>query len=260
MADDRHVIGDGIRLAVGTLTAFPVAAPRAVSRSSARVAMLAAPLAVVPIAVVAAGVGELAHVVSLPPLVIAVLMLATFALGSRGLHLDGLADTADGLTASYDRERALEIMRRGDTGPAGAATLVLVLLLQVVSLAPVLARPWGLLCGVALLCLARSALLITCLTGIPAARTGGLGATVAGVVPRSAAVVGGMLVAAIAAGCTELAGRPWWQGVAAAALAAVAVGALVLRCRKRFGGITGDVLGAAIEVAAAGLLLASAGA
>jgi adenosylcobinamide-GDP ribazoletransferase len=192
--------------------------------------------------------------------VIAALVLGTFALGSRALHLDGLADTADGLTAAYEPERALEIMRRGNTGPAGAAALALVLLVQTAALTAVLARPWGSLVAVVLMCLARSSLLITCVAGIPAARAGGLGATVAGVVPRAAGIALGTVAAAVGAGASVLGGRPWWQGVAAVVIAGVAVLGLILRCRKRFGGITGDVLGAGIEVAAAALLVvASAG-
>ncbi len=220
--------------------------------------MLVAPVAVLPVAITADAVGELARLVRLPPAVIAVLIIGTFALGSRGLHLDGLADTADGLTSSYDRERALEVMRRGNTGPVGAAALVLLLLLQVGALTSVVGRPWGVACGVVLLCLARSSLLISCLAGIPAARPGGLGATVAGVVPRPAALAGGVVVTAVAAGSLMSAGCPWWQGVTAVVIAGAAVTALVLRCRKRFGGMTGDVLGAGIEIAAAALLVAAA--
>jgi adenosylcobinamide-GDP ribazoletransferase len=251
------VIWDGIRFAVGTLTAFPVRNPVRVDRSVARIAMIAAPLAVLPIAVVAAAVGAVAHLAELPALPCAVLIIGTFALGTRGLHLDGLADTADGLTAGYDRDRALEVMHRGDTGPAGAAALVLVLLLQVTTAAAVLVRPWGLMAAIVLLCLARSSLLISCLRGIPAARPG-LGATVAGVVSPPAAVICGCSAAALAAGSSALSGRPWWQGVAGVLLAGAAVTALVLRCRGRFGGITGDVLGAGIECAAAALLLTAA--
>lgn len=252
------MIIDGLRLAVGTLTAFRVRAPQRIDQATARVAMTAAPIAVLPIAVVAAAAGELGRLVSLGPLVMAALIIGIFALGSRGLHLDGLADTADGLTASYDRERALEIMRRGNTGPAGAATLALTLLLQTASLAIVLARPWGLLMGIALLVLARCALLITCAAGVPAARPGGLGATIAGVVPRIAAVAGGVVAATIASLAMTLSGRPWWQGMLAIVLAAVVVIALIRRCSKRFGGITGDVLGAGIEIAATAMLVVAA--
>ena len=254
------MIQDGVRLAIGTLTAVPVKAPRTVDRSSARVAMIVAPLAVLPIAVAAGAVGELGALVRLPPFVLAVLILATFALGSRGLHLDGLADTADGLTASYDRERALDVMRRGNTGPAGAATLILVLLLQAGALTSVLTRPWGVLCGVGLLCLARSSLLVTCLHGIPAARPAGLGRNRgrrraeirrAARWPRGGRCRRRLLF--IVSG--DRGGRAWspsWSPPCA-------IGVLVLRCRKRFGGITGDVLGASIEIAATALLLVARG-
>ena len=256
----RGSIRDGARLAVGTLTALRVPAPELVDCDSARIAMVAAPLAVLPIAVPAGLVAALCLWMTVPPFVVAALVLGVFALGSRALHLDGLADTADGLTASYDTERALEIMRRGNTGPAGAVALVLVLLVQAAALTPVLARPWGPLVAVVLLCLARSSLLITCAAGIPAARVGGLGATVAGVVPRPAGAVLGGVAALIAAMALPLNGRPWWQGVVAVLVAGGAVLGLILRCRRRFGGITGDVLGAGIEVAAVALLVvASAG-
>jgi adenosylcobinamide-GDP ribazoletransferase len=245
-------------MALGTLTAVPVAPPRSVGPATARVAMLLGPVAAAPIAVVAGLLGWAASLV-LPTTVTAVLILGCFGLGSRALHLDGLADTADGLAASYDRDRALEIMRRGNTGPAGAAALVLVLLLQTAALAAVVTRPWGVACAVALLCLARSSLLITCGAGVPAARPGGLGAVVAGVISRPWALGGGIGAAAVAAVVLHLSDRPWWQGPVAVLLGGAAVAALTLRCRRRFGGITGDVLGAGIEIAAAALLVAAAG-
>ena len=130
---------NGLRMAVGTLTAIPVPPPGPPDRRTARAAMVLGPIAVAPVGLLAGLVGWAASLM-LPPLVAGVLVLGCFALGSRALHLDGLADTADGLTASYDRERALEVMRRGNSGPAGAATLVLVLLLQAAALAVVVAR------------------------------------------------------------------------------------------------------------------------
>ncbi len=252
------VLRDGWRMAVGTMTAVPVRPPSAVDRAVARVAMVVAPLAVLPVAVVGGAAGWAATSVNLPPLLTAGLVVGCFALGSRALHLDGLADTADGLTASYDRERALEIMRRGDIGPAGVATLVFVLLLQVAAGAALVGRPSGVLASVVLLCLGRCSLLITCARGVPAARAGGLGAVVAGVVPRVAGVLAGSAAAAAAAGVLALTGRPWWQGAAAVAVAAAVLVALTVRCFRRLGGITGDVLGAGVEVAACVLLVVAA--
>ncbi len=119
---------DGLRLAVGTFTAIPVPAPRRITRSTARAAMILAPLATLPIGVAAALVGALGGWARVPDLVTAAVLIGVVALGSRGLHLDGLADTADGLSASYDRAKALEIMRRGNTGPIGAVALVIVVI------------------------------------------------------------------------------------------------------------------------------------
>ena len=77
------------------------------------------------------------------PLTGAVLALAALALLTRGLHLDGLADTADGLGPLRGRERALQVMRQSDVGPFGVVTLVLTLLLQVACLAALLPQDGG---------------------------------------------------------------------------------------------------------------------
>ncbi|HZM64786.1 MAG TPA: adenosylcobinamide-GDP ribazoletransferase [Nakamurella sp.] len=122
---------DAVRLAVGTFTAIPVPPPTRLDHPTARLAMIIAPLATLPIAAAATVAGTAGGLLGLPSLVTAALAIGVSAAGSRGLHLDGLADTADGLAASHDRAHSLEIMRRGNTGPIGAATLVLVLLLQV---------------------------------------------------------------------------------------------------------------------------------
>ncbi len=116
--------------------------------------------------------------------------MVTAAALSRAMHLDGLADTADGLAAGYDRERALEVMRRGDTGPAGAAALVLTLLVQVACLAALLTSAVGAtLAGVALLA-SRLAPALCARLGVPAARRGG---------PRGQAVAGSCAGATAAA-------------------------------------------------------------
>ena len=249
----RGVVVDGLLLAVGTLTAVRVPAPSRVDRPVARWAMTLAPLAVLPLGVLAGAVGALS--LWWPAGVAAALAVSAIALTTRGLHLDGLADTADGLAASYDRDRALTIMRKGDTGPAGMAAVVLVLAVQISSIAAVLAIPGGwFLLGVAV-CVSRLALWAACSSWLPSARPQGLGATVAGTLPSAFAVVGPVLGAAALTGAAVLTGRPWWIGPLAGGLAAIAVGAMLLRCRRRLGGITGDVLGAAIEVALAALLV-----
>ncbi|WIY06713.1 adenosylcobinamide-GDP ribazoletransferase [Amycolatopsis mongoliensis] len=236
-------------MAVGTLTTVPVPAPRVIDRRVAGGAMVLAPLAALPLAAAAGLVVAAGDALDLPKIAIAALALGAVALGSRGLHLDGLADTADGLGASYDRAKALDVMRRGDSGPTGVATLVFVLLVQVGALAqaahPVAAVVASVLVG-------RCTLSMSCARGVPSARPEGLGATVAGSVPRTAAAA----IAVAAAGlATLIPGLPWWRGPLAVAIAYVVAAALLARSTKRLGGVTGDVLGAGVEVAVAAALL-----
>ena len=241
---------DSLRMAVGTLTALPVPAPRVIDRRVAGRAMLLAPVAAVPLAAPAGLVMWGADAAGLPRLAAAGLAVGAVALGNRGLHLDGLADTADGLGASYDRERALEIMRRGDSGPTGVAALVLVLIVQCGALAAA-----GAVAGVVAVIAGRCVLSLCCARGVPSARPEGLGATVAGSVgiPWAAGVF------VVAAGLSSLApGYTWWRGPVAVALGYLVAGLLLWRCTRRLGGITGDVLGACVEAATAATLVALA--
>jgi adenosylcobinamide-GDP ribazoletransferase len=179
-------------------------------------------------------------------------VLAVTALGvlTGGLHLDGLADTADGLASRRPRDQALEIMRRGDTGPLGVAALVFAVLLQVTALAALpgpLAVP-GLVLGVVT---ARTAVILATGPAFPAARPGGFGALVAGRTPAVVAVAAVAVLLAAAAGFGGLAGGPGLalRLPAAAAAGLLAAIALCTSARSRLGGLTGDVFGAAVETA-----------
>jgi len=263
------VLRDGALLAPGPFTVVRVPAPRRLGRVEAALAMGLAPLVGAVLGVAAALVAEVARRAGTGDLVAAALALATLAALTGGLHLDGLADTVDGLaalrSARADRARALEVMRRGDVGPLGAAALVLVVVVQVAALGRAL-ELWGVGVLPVAAAAARCTLPVLCARGIPAARPGGLGATVAGTVPRAVAPVVPLLVAVVAG---VLLGAGTGTGVTSglaghAALAVVAgclVGAaLAGRAVRRLGGITGDVLGAAVEWGtAAALVVLAAG-
>ncbi|MFZ1912205.1 MAG: adenosylcobinamide-GDP ribazoletransferase [Propionicimonas sp.] len=238
---------DGLRIALGFLTVIPVRPTSGISRGQARAAMLLGPVAVLPIGVLAGLIGWGARWTGTPVLLAGVLVVAVIAMGTRGMHLDGLADTIDGLGSGPDRDKALRVMRSGDVGPMGAAGLILVLMAQVVGFAAILGRPWGWALIAVLVAGSRAALALGCAVGVPPARPGGLGALFAGSVPVWAATLEWALVAAVLTGVGVWAGLPWWRPLVGV-LVAVVGGALLLgRVVRRIGGVTGDVLGALIE-------------
>lgn len=243
------------RLAVGTLTVLPTRPPASVDqRVAGRAMMLAAP-AVLPLAGSAAAAGWLAARTAWPDPVPGLVVVAVLALGTRALHLDGLADTVDGLGSGRTRDRALQIMRTGDIGPMGVVALVAVLGGQAAA-ASVLTRSWpdALLLAVVITA-SRVSLPFACRRGVPAARPDGLGATVAGSVAGWAAVAAAVLAAVALAGTAAGAGRGWWLGPLAVGTAGLVASAVVIGARQRLGGITGDVLGAVVELSVLALLL-----
>jgi len=243
------------RLSVGTLTALRVGHPASVDQRTAGWAMLMAPFAVAPLGVLVGMIAWAGRELDLAPLAVAGVAIGALALGSRALHLDGLSDVADALTASYDPERSLAVMKGGTSGPAGSVALVLVLGIQAASLAAVLSMPRGPVVAGFLVCASRAILCVTCARGVAAARGSGLAVAYAGTVPRLAAVACWVTVTAASVAVLDWAGLDWWRGMVVAAVGLVAGAALTHRCVRRFGGVTGDVFGAAIEISLAAMLL-----
>lgn len=250
-------MADAWRLAVGTLTALRIRPPSRVDRRVAARAMVIAPLAVLPLALLVGLVCWGGRELGVASLATGFAAVGALALGSRALHLDGLSDVADGLTSSYDRDRSLAVMKGGTAGPAGAAALVLVLAVQAASLATVLEAPRGPVVAGVLVCASRAILAVTCMRGVPSARADGLAVTYAGTVARPIVLGCWLGVAVVAVGVLTWTGGPWWQGLVVAGAGLLAGSALTFRCVRRFGGVTGDVFGAAIEVTLAAMLLAA---
>jgi adenosylcobinamide-GDP ribazoletransferase len=196
-----------------------------------------------------------------PALLRAALCIALVALLTRGLHLDGLADTADGLGSGRPPDQALALMRRGEVGPFGVVALVLALLVQVAALDWLITRDLAAGALPVALVVGRATLPLLCSSRVPAARADGLGSAVAGSVTRGgllgAAVVTLTCLALVGAGYVALVGvdlaaaPPWSSGIAVlvgVVLACATTGLLGARCVRRLGGVTGDVLGAAVEL------------
>ncbi len=276
---------NGLRLSVTLLTVIPLrgetngdtASPRATGTPATPVPSPLAPATVAAAMAWAPAVGLLLgiiaaaillavdHPLGAGPLTAAVLAVATLAVASRGLHLDGLADLADGLGSGKPAPAALAIMRRSDIGPLGTVTLVLTLLLQVAALGHAESAGHGR--GVAALIAAaitsRLALTWACRRGVAAARPDGLGALVAGSVSPAIPAVTTLAalttaVAAVVVSAT-VTGEPLGRTLPLAVLAGLGAAFVLERhAVRRLGGITGDVLGALAEVAATVTLVVAA--
>lgn len=252
-----------LRSALGLFTILPVRAAPEIGRDDAAAAVLWLPvvglLLSVPAAAVLLAVEAGGH--SGPRrLLAAALAIGVLALLTGGLHLDGLADTADGLGSRRPREEALAIMRRSDVGPFGVAALLFTVLVQITALATV-APGWPDAAALAVAVVTgRTAVVLATGPGSPAARPDGFGALVAGATSTRARVVAGAAALAVTA---VNAAAAWGAYSAArgagAALAGLCAGDLLRRlARRRLGGMTGDVFGALIELTTATVLLSLA--
>lgn len=156
------------------------------------------------------------------------------------LHLDGLADSADGLLPPVARERRLEILRDPRSGAFAIVGLVLVILVRVAALGAMVPDLATVASVASIWATARLTMAVTAVT-VPYAREQGL----------ASAFAGGRLAPILAAGVpvvvvTAVIGHdPWITGLLAAGATAVGATAVVIFARARLGGFTGDVLGAA---------------
>ncbi|MDL9948472.1 adenosylcobinamide-GDP ribazoletransferase [Gordonia sp. ABSL11-1] len=254
-APRRQVTADGWRLAVGTLTALRVRPPGQVDAAVAHVAMLLAPIAALPLGIAVALSALAGHSLSWPGPVIGSVAVGVVALGTRCLHLDGLADTTDGLAASHDRTRALEVMKSGDIGPAGVVTLIVVMGLQVFAISELVDSTAGAVLAGLVVAASRVSLAICCLRSIPCARPTGLGAACAGTVGYTHAAVSLLMISGVLITATLPSGISPWRAVSSVAFAVVVLALLLRHVIRRLSGITGDVLGASVEVTCTILLL-----
>jgi adenosylcobinamide-GDP ribazoletransferase len=193
------------------------------------------------------------------PLPVAAIIVVGADLALTGfLHLDGLADSADGLLPHLDRERRLEVMHEPTVGAFGVGAVVLVVLARWAVFATLQPTPWTIFLVAALWCVSRTAM-ATAMERVAYARpSDGSDAGLAG------AFLGARLpswAVGLAAGGAVAAASVWSlpAGPVAVAAAMLSFAAVVFLAVRRVGGFTGDVLGAAGIVAeTVGLLVASA--
>jgi adenosylcobinamide-GDP ribazoletransferase len=171
-----------------------------------------------------------------PPAVAAALTVSVDLALTGMLHVDGLADSADGLLPHMPRQRRLEVMSEPAVGAYGITVTASVMLLRFAALASM--QPSILLIAGAW-CASRTVMAVAA-RALPYARTdGGLATVMLGGDWRPVGLYG--LVASVSLGAFA-GGRRTEVAIAAGLVASVGV---VLFARRRLGGFTGDVLGAA---------------
>ena len=190
----------------------------------------------------------LASSLGLPPTLAAVLAVAAQILVTGGLHEDGLADLADGFGGGRTRAEKLGIMRDPRLGTFGALALILALLARTLALAA-LAEPWLVASALSAAGAASRAGLPALMASLAPARDDGLAAGAGRPHPLRAAA--GIAIAALLA-CALQAPAMALGGLVGAACAHLCVAVLA---RRQIGGSTGDVLGAAQQLAEVGFLL-----
>ncbi|EGT0649493.1 adenosylcobinamide-GDP ribazoletransferase [Citrobacter braakii] len=181
----------------------------------------------------------------------ALFAVLTLALLTGGFHLDGLADTCDGIFSARRRERMLEIMRDSRLGTHGGLALIFVLLAKVLVVSELALRGTPMLAALAAACVAGRGTAVLLMYRHRYAREEGLGNVFIGkVTGRQTCVTLGFatILAAVL--------LPGMRGVAALVVTIVAIFILGQLLKRTLGGQTGDTLGAAIELGELIFLLA----
>uniref|UniRef100_UPI00405643C8 adenosylcobinamide-GDP ribazoletransferase n=1 Tax=Candidatus Electrothrix sp. TaxID=2170559 RepID=UPI00405643C8 len=190
----------------------------------------------------------------LPSAVAAVLMVFLLLGFSGGLHLDGLADTADGFFSARPRERMLEIMRDSATGAMGVMALLLLLSLKIACLAALPAPGDKLFLAVFFMPIAGRIAILLLMALLPYARPeGGLGTLFKDSFATNQARLRALAVMLVFSGISWAAAGP--QGILAVCAVLLITALFALFCRQKIGGVTGDTLGAACELAEATIAL-----
>lgn len=192
----------------------------------------------------------MAHALGLHPLVSALIALAVGVALTGALHEDGLADVADGFGGGADTDGKLTIMRDSAIGTYGMLALVFSVGIRAAALAGMPGAGTAAMSLIAAACVSR-ALVVGVMTGMPAARKDGLGASAGK--PETGTFLTAFAIAAVAA--FVLSGASAWILLAAGGLATLALMALA---KQQIGGQTGDVLGASQQSSEITILIAAA--
>lgn len=226
-------------IALQFLTIIPVRIKRTFGERELAQSMFFFPLVGAVIGFVLAGV-QSAAILAFPPLVVSVLLVMVLAVLTGGLHIDGLADTADALFSGKDREAKLRIMKASDIGAMGSAAVAMFLMMKVALLGSM--EPRIIISVLILMPVAgRCGMLLPALASRYARTSDGTGRAFIGNLSAEVVLPSILITAVIATGLLQLVGL---IALAITLVVAVLVGKLIA---LSVGGMTGDTLGAINE-------------
>ncbi|MEQ7919260.1 adenosylcobinamide-GDP ribazoletransferase [Xanthomonas sp. WHRI 1810A] len=236
-------------IALQFLSSFPIRLPGMPTPEQTGRSLLFYPVVGLVFGIVLMAFSALLH--GAPLLLHAALVLAAWVMLSGGLHLDGLADSADAWLGGFgDRERTLTIMKDPRSGPIAVVTLVVVLLLKFAALVALIQQQHSI--GLLLAPVIGRAALLGLFLHTPYVRKGGLGQALADHLPRR---VSQQVLLAVAMGSLLVGGS---SGLVALLVAVVGYVWLRQVMMRRLGGTTGDTAGAMLELLEVAVLIALA--
>ncbi|MEJ5928910.1 adenosylcobinamide-GDP ribazoletransferase [Corynebacterium sp. H128] len=254
--DGNHgnALVEGIGTALSWLTIFPARGAQTFDRTTGARAMAAIPVAGLALGSAVAVPTAIALSFSAPALLIAALTIVGWELGSRMMHIDGLADVGDALGSYAPPERAQEILGDRYTGALGMGAVLLTLLTQLAGLSAIFSiyGTRGALLSAIVPAIGRAASLIGCHCAYQPFSSTGFGSLIIGTV-RTGWIAGWLFgLATLGTLAMWLISRHILLGPTLAVLTAALGAHILLRhCNRRFQGLNGDCIGAAIEVAVA---------
>lgn len=181
-----------------------------------------------------------------PAILTASLLVGMDAYLTGALHLDGLADTADGFGGGASRADVMRIMRDPVIGSFGAVALILVMALKIVGIAALIGNHRAIPALMVTPVLGRWCLVVLSAT-VPYARPAEEDAPPSAGTPARFIGRTELIIATVSAAAISVCAAGW-HGVAALLLAGAASAFWAWRCKQRIGGVTGDTLGAGLEI------------
>ncbi|MBU1125039.1 MAG: adenosylcobinamide-GDP ribazoletransferase [Candidatus Omnitrophica bacterium] len=233
-------------LAIQFLTLFPISVKQAKPRDLAY-SLIYYPLVGALIGGILAGVCGITTLLQWSAFASSALLVVTLIVLTGGLHLDGLADSADAFLSQKDKEKKLKIMRDSHIGTMGVLSLVSIIILKIALLAMLPGSLRGF--SVVLMCITSRWIMVFLIYAFPYARPEGKGKVFKDGINNKIFILSSLSALVLIFLLWQI------KGIILFVLIALSAYLFGIFARRQCGGITGDILGAGNELAETLVLL-----